>query len=150
MQLVAREVAVAAMLGWHRRWVGPWVEAGLRSPSHRSRGDPMAAELTLTRHHFGIVNRHTNPRGTRIMLTTTRARQDQQKQPPRSDGPPGDLITVTEAAKRLRLSRRTVERMVARGDLPFYELPIRGGLRFDINALEAWLARRHRSALEGR
>jgi excisionase family DNA binding protein len=61
---------------------------------------------------------------------------------------PPDLLTVSEAAKLLRLSRRSIERLAARGSLPFFELPVRGGLRFDRPALLAWLARRHRGILE--
>ena len=62
---------------------------------------------------------------------------------------PTDLLTVSEAARLLRVSRRTVERLVGRGALPFYELPVRGGLRFDRTGLNEWLARRHRSSLGG-
>lgn len=58
-----------------------------------------------------------------------------------------DLLTVGEAARLLRVSRRTVERLAGRGALPFYELPVRGGLRFDRADLDAWLAGRHRPAL---
>lgn len=144
------DAAVAMMLGWHRRRVCPPVEVTPAPPLHRSRGDPVAAESGLMSSSPTRRRRRTNLRGIRIMLTMTRARQNQQKQPPRSDCPPGRLITVSEAAKLLRLSRRTIERLVGRGDLPFFELPIRGGLRFDIKELEAWLAQRHRRALEGR
>ncbi|GAF86895.1 unnamed protein product [marine sediment metagenome] len=57
---------------------------------------------------------------------------------------PVDLITVTEAGKMLRVSRRTIERMIARGILPFYELPVRGGIRFSRTEIEAFLDARHR------
>ena len=60
---------------------------------------------------------------------------------------PVDLLTVTEAARQLRVSRRTVERMVARGQLPFYELPIRGGLRFSRAEIEAFVESRHRDVV---
>ncbi|NLS90988.1 MAG: helix-turn-helix domain-containing protein [Planctomycetaceae bacterium] len=59
-----------------------------------------------------------------------------------------DLLTVTEAARRLRVSRRTVERMVARGVLPFYELPIRGGLRFSAAEIEAFLESRYNGVVK--
>jgi excisionase family DNA binding protein len=57
---------------------------------------------------------------------------------------------VSQAARLLRRARRTVERLVGRGVLPSFALPIRGGLRFDRNALNDWLAQRHRSSLEGK
>ena len=85
-----------------------------------------------------------------MMITTDRPQVHSEKAPPRSVAYPTDLITVSEAAKLLRLSRRTVERLVGRGVIPFYELPIRGALRFDRHALHDWLAQRHRSILEGR
>jgi excisionase family DNA binding protein len=62
--------------------------------------------------------------------------------------PPTDLITVSEAARLLRISRRSIERLAGRGLLPFYALPVRGGLRFDRPALLEWLAGRHRESLE--
>lgn len=61
---------------------------------------------------------------------------------------PHDLLTVSEAARRLRVSRRTVERMVARGELPFYELPIRGGLRFSAAEIEAFLESRYNGVVK--
>jgi excisionase family DNA binding protein len=39
------------------------------------------------------------------------------------------LITVTEAAERLGVSRSTVERMVTRGEIGAYQLPT-GTIRF--------------------
>lgn len=60
---------------------------------------------------------------------------------------PADLITVSEAAKLLRLSRRTVERLVGRGVLPFYTLPIRGGLRFARADVLGWLAGQYKASL---
>ncbi len=63
---------------------------------------------------------------------------------------PTDLITVTETARLLRLSRRSIERLVSRGVLPFYALPVRGGLRFDRVAVLQWLASRHRESLEAK
>ncbi len=62
--------------------------------------------------------------------------------------PPTELITVSEAARLLRVSRRSIERLASRGVLPFYTLPLRGGLRFDRPALLEWLAGRHRESLE--
>jgi excisionase family DNA binding protein len=84
-------------------------------------------------------------------MPPTTTRNPRKDMPPagRPAAAPADLITVSEAAKLLRVSRRTVERLVARGALPFYELPVRGGLRFDRAMLHAWLARRHRGTLEG-
>ena len=41
--------------------------------------------------------------------------------------PPTDLLTVSEAARLLRVSRRSIERLASRGVLPFYALPVRGG-----------------------
>ncbi len=61
-----------------------------------------------------------------------------------------ELITVSEAARLLRVSRRTIERLAGRGVLPFYELPLRGGLRFDRAALMQWLVSRHRESLKTR
>lgn len=60
---------------------------------------------------------------------------------------PIDLMTVSEAARRLRVSRRTVERMVARGVLPFYDLPVRGGLRFSRREIEEFLESGHRDVV---
>ena len=62
--------------------------------------------------------------------------------------PSTELITVSEAARLLRVSRRSIERLASRGVLPFYTLPVRGGLRFDRPALLEWLAGRHRKSLE--
>jgi excisionase family DNA binding protein len=59
-----------------------------------------------------------------------------------------DLITVSEAARLLCVSRRTVERMVGRGQLPFYTLPVRGGLRFARQEILDWLEQRHQPLLE--
>jgi excisionase family DNA binding protein len=66
-----------------------------------------------------------------------------------ADALPGDnLLTVSEAAGVLRVSRRTIERLVAQGTLPFIALPLqRGGLRFWRHELETFLEQRHREAL---
>jgi len=71
----------------------------------------------------------------------TRNRKSDGPEPKRPDGGTRsvDPLTVTEAGRLLRVSRRTIERMVARGLLPFYELPVRGGLRFSREELEAFL-----------
>lgn len=47
------------------------------------------------------------------------------------------LLTVRETADRLRLSERTVRRMVASGVLP--ALRIGGSIRVDQAELDAWL-----------
>ena len=60
---------------------------------------------------------------------------------------PCDILTVSEAARLLRVSRRGLERLASRGSLPSFALPIRGGLRFDQAALVRWLASRHREGL---
>lgn len=50
-----------------------------------------------------------------------------------------DLISLDEAAKRLKLSRRTVDRYVKRGEFcALYAFPT-GHLRVDANDLDAWL-----------
>lgn len=65
-----------------------------------------------------------------------------------SVGRPGDLMTVAETARLLRLSRRSIERLLARGALPFYELPLaRGGLRFSRTEIAAFLESRHRDVV---
>jgi excisionase family DNA binding protein len=62
---------------------------------------------------------------------------------------PSALLTVSEVAAQLRVSRRTVERLVARGELPFIALPLRrGGLRFCRGEIERFLEQRHRAPLE--
>jgi excisionase family DNA binding protein len=58
-----------------------------------------------------------------------------------------DLVTVSEAASALRVSRRTIERLAAKGVLPFFALPVRGGIRFDRASLLAFLASRYRESL---
>lgn len=62
--------------------------------------------------------------------------------------PVGPFLTVKEVADLLRVSRRTVERLVARGDLPFVELPLRrGGLRFQRSAIDEFLREHSREPL---
>jgi len=60
-----------------------------------------------------------------------------------------NLLTVAEVATFLRVSRRTVERLVGRGLLPFIALPLRrGGLRFRQSEVEKFLADRHQDSLD--
>ncbi len=56
------------------------------------------------------------------------------------------LLSVTQAAKYLGLSRNTVLNYADSGKLPVLVLPS-GHRRFDVNALDAWL-RRHERAEE--
>jgi excisionase family DNA binding protein len=50
-----------------------------------------------------------------------------------------DLISLDEAAKRLKFSRRTIDRYVKRGEFcALYAFPS-GHLRVDANDLDAWL-----------
>lgn len=63
---------------------------------------------------------------------------------------PRDLITSREAATLLGLSSKTVMRMAARGVLGFYELPVRGGLRFSRAELVAWLQAQYHPPLRRR
>ena len=60
------------------------------------------------------------------------------------------LLTVSDVARMIRCSRKTVERLVARGELPFYEFPLRrGALRFAELDIRRWLAdRRHEADTE--
>jgi excisionase family DNA binding protein len=58
------------------------------------------------------------------------------------------LLTVSETARLLCVSRRTVERLVSRGLLAFIALPLRrGGLRFRRGEIEEFLRQRHQAAL---
>jgi excisionase family DNA binding protein len=62
------------------------------------------------------------------------------------------LLTVDDVAERLGVSRRTVERKIARGELPAFQLGgPRSPVRVDERELEEWLyselkKRRHRVA----
>ena len=51
---------------------------------------------------------------------------------------PGDLLTVSDVAALLRVSRKTVTRLIERG-LPGYLLPVRGGWRFRRQEILEWL-----------
>lgn len=51
---------------------------------------------------------------------------------------PGDLLTVSDVAALLRVSRKTVTRLIERG-LPGYLLPVRGGWRFKPQEVLNWL-----------
>ena len=79
-----------------------------------------------------------------------RRRETTPKGRPRAPGTIAlqDLVTVSGAARLLGVSRRTIERLVSRGQLPFYNLPIRGGLRFERRQLLDWLEQRHQPLLE--
>ena len=63
---------------------------------------------------------------------------------------PPVLLTVSDVARMIRCSRKTVERLVARGELPFYDLPLRrGALRFAELDIRRWLTdRRHGAEIE--
>lgn len=56
------------------------------------------------------------------------------------------LVTYGEAAQLLRISRATLERMVARAECPqpFQVAP--GTVRFDATELEAWVSSRRKTA----
>jgi excisionase family DNA binding protein len=50
------------------------------------------------------------------------------------------LLTVDQAAERLGLSRRTVQRKIASGEIPAFQLGGRGtAIRIDERELERWL-----------
>jgi excisionase family DNA binding protein len=55
---------------------------------------------------------------------------------------PIDLITVGEVAEMLRISCRSVERLVQRRELGCYHLPLRTGLRFSKREVIDWIATR--------
>jgi excisionase family DNA binding protein len=57
-----------------------------------------------------------------------------------------DLLTVNEAARRLRMSRVSLYRAVARGELDAYRVGENGPLRIPADALERFL----RPALESK
>ena len=48
------------------------------------------------------------------------------------------LLTYTEAAQRLAVCKRQVQRLVARGDIPFVQ--IGGSVRIPAGALSAYIA----------
>jgi len=50
-----------------------------------------------------------------------------------------DLLTVTETAERLRVSERTVRRLIASGVLPAVQRRRRGVIRVDADELQRWL-----------
>jgi len=52
--------------------------------------------------------------------------------------PPGNLLTIEETAARLRLSEKTVRRLVDAGLLPAYRVA-RRAVRVDENQLEDWI-----------
>lgn len=54
--------------------------------------------------------------------------------------PPRELLTVADTAKRLNVSRRTVRRLIARGELRAVQLGGRGApVRIDPDELDRWL-----------
>jgi excisionase family DNA binding protein len=54
--------------------------------------------------------------------------------------PAGRLLTVNEAAERMRTSRATVYRRIATGEIPAVRLGgTRAALRIPADALDAWL-----------
>jgi excisionase family DNA binding protein len=64
------------------------------------------------------------------------------------------LLAIDEVANRLRLSRRTVERLIGAELLPAYRVG-RRAIRVDENQLEAWIygdvaaTRHHQPRIEG-
>jgi excisionase family DNA binding protein len=53
---------------------------------------------------------------------------------------PRHLLTVAETAERLRVSERTVRRLIDAGLLPAIQLRSRGAVRVNPTELEEWLA----------
>ena len=83
-----------------------------------------------------------------VLLRTGTVRNVARPNPTSGDSVLDDLLTVSEAARLLRTSRKTIEKMVARGVLSFFDLPVRGGLRFARTELEAFVRSRHHDPLE--
>jgi excisionase family DNA binding protein len=53
-----------------------------------------------------------------------------------------ELLTVRQVAAELRLSEKTVRRLIASGELPAFRLGRKGAsVRVDRDELEAWLGR---------
>ncbi len=80
-----------------------------------------------------------------------RSNRNPQPNPRKSRGrSPPTILTVSDVARLIRCSRKTVERLVARGELPFYELPLRrGALRFAERDICEWLtSHRHEAETE--
>jgi excisionase family DNA binding protein len=82
------------------------------------------------------------------MSRSNRNPQPNQRKP-KGRSPPV-LLTVSDVARMIRCSRKTVERLVARGELSFYELPLRrGALRFAERDICEWLtSHRHEADTE--
>jgi excisionase family DNA binding protein len=54
--------------------------------------------------------------------------------------PQRELLTIREAAERLRVSEKTVRRLIRRGELPAVQLGSKGAsVRVDEAELERWL-----------
>ena len=53
---------------------------------------------------------------------------------------PAIWLTVDEAAKRLRMSRSILYRLMASGDVPSFTVPGTRSRRIDAASLEAWAA----------
>ncbi|NQT12676.1 MAG: helix-turn-helix domain-containing protein [Planctomycetes bacterium] len=51
------------------------------------------------------------------------------------------ILTITDVATMLRISRKSVLRLISRG-LPGYELPLRGGWRFRRHEILDWMEAR--------
>ena len=83
-------------------------------------------------------------------MPTTKSNQSSNRVVETCKQLPTDLLTVSDVARLLRCSRKTVERLVARGELPFYELPLRrAALRFAERDISEWLSsRRHEADTE--
>ncbi len=54
------------------------------------------------------------------------------------------LWTIDEAARRLRVSSRTVRRMLNPGDLP--KVRVRGAVRIPVQAVREWMTRQLKCA----
>src|SRR3954466_14684306 len=50
-----------------------------------------------------------------------------------------ELLTVSEVAVRVRVSPKTVERAIHRGDLEASQLALRGAWRIQPEAVDAWI-----------
>lgn len=59
---------------------------------------------------------------------------------PSPGGEQPDLMTLEQVAERLQVSPRTIRRAIDAGDLAAVDLPFRGGLRVQREALEKWLS----------
>lgn len=53
-----------------------------------------------------------------------------------------EWMTIAEAAKHLKVSRMTIYRWMASGELPYYKLPSGGGRRLRVEDLDKLLRRK--------